>query len=102
MITLTPAAVNEFTQVLKDADEPYVRVSVKGGGCSGFSYQFDFTSHQDDDDQLCEGILLIDPISYQYMQGATIDFKEELIGSSFCIDNPIATTTCGCGSSFGV
>jgi iron-sulfur cluster insertion protein len=102
MITLTPAAVNEFNNVLKEVGEQFVRISIKGGGCSGFSYQFEMVPAKEEDDTVYEGVLLIDPISYQYMQGATINYTEGLLGSSFNIDNPTAATTCGCGSSFGI
>jgi iron-sulfur cluster insertion protein len=80
-----------------------LRVFVSGGGCSGFQYGFTFEEKPNDDDTILEknGVhLLIDPMSYQYLVGAEIDYKEDLEGAQFVIKNPNATTTCGCGSSF--
>lgn len=80
-----------------------LRVYVTGGGCSGFQYGFTFDENINDGDTAVEknGVtLLIDPMSYQYMVGAEIDYKEDLEGAQFVIRNPNATTTCGCGSSF--
>ena len=86
-------------------DQLMLRVYVQGGGCSGFEYGFDFEDKANDDDTVLEndGVkLLIDPLSFQYLMGAEIDFKEDLQGARFVISNPNATTTCGCGSSFGI
>lgn len=80
-----------------------LRVFVSGGGCSGFQYGFTFEEAQGDDDTVVEkdGVtLLIDPMSYQYLAGAEIDYSEGLQGSQFVIKNPNAQSTCGCGSSF--
>lgn len=82
-----------------------LRVFVTGGGCSGFQYGFTFDEEVADDDTLVErdGVgLLVDPLSYQYLVGATVDYQEGLQGSQFVIKNPNATTTCGCGSSFSI
>ncbi len=82
-----------------------LRTFVQGGGCSGFQYGFTFDEEQNEDDfefPISDFKVLVDAMSMQYMQGATIDYKEDLMGSSFSIKNPNATTTCGCGSSFGV
>ena len=82
-----------------------LRVFVQGGGCSGFQYGFTFDEDVNEDDTVMEknGVqLLIDSMSYQYLVGAEIDYKEDLEGSQFVIKNPNATTTCGCGSSFSV
>lgn len=84
-------------------DNLKLRVYVTGGGCSGFQYGFTFDEAVNDGDTAVEknGVtLLIDPMSYQYMVGAEIDYKEDLEGAQFVIRNPNATTTCGCGSSF--
>lgn len=84
-------------------DNLKLRVYVTGGGCSGFQYGFTFDESINDGDTSVEknGVtLLIDPMSYQYMVGAEIDYKEDLEGAQFVIRNPNATTTCGCGSSF--
>lgn len=80
-----------------------LRVFVTGGGCSGFQYGFTFDENTNEDDTVVEknGVtLLIDSMSFQYLVGAEIDYKEDLQGSQFVIKNPNATTTCGCGSSF--
>lgn len=82
-----------------------LRTFVQGGGCSGFTYGFTFDEEQNEDDfevPVNDFKLLIDSMSMQYLQGAVIDYKEDLMGSNFSIKNPNATTTCGCGSSFGV
>ncbi len=82
-----------------------LRVFVSGGGCSGFQYGFQFEEAVADDDTVIEkdGVaLLVDPMSYQYLAGAEIDYTEGIEGAQFVIRNPNATTTCGCGSSFSV
>ncbi|WP_447530458.1 MULTISPECIES: iron-sulfur cluster insertion protein ErpA [unclassified Vreelandella] len=82
-----------------------LRVYVTGGGCSGFQYGFDFADNVADDDTLIEfgaAALVVDPLSYQYLVGSTIDFEEGLAGARFRVQNPNATTTCGCGASFMV
>ena len=84
-------------------DSLKLRVFVSGGGCSGFQYGFTFDENIQDGDTKVEknGVtLLVDPMSFQYLTGAEIDYKEDLEGSQFVIKNPNATTTCGCGSSF--
>jgi iron-sulfur cluster insertion protein len=78
---------------------------VQGGGCSGFSYGFSFDDAQNEDDftiSAGDTTVLVDSMSFQYIQGATVDFKDDLNGARFAITNPQATTTCGCGSSFSV
>ena len=82
-----------------------LRVYIQGGGCSGFQYGFTFDEIANEDDTVMQknGVsLLIDAMSYQYLVGAEIDYKEDLQGAQFVIRNPSATTTCGCGSSFGI
>ncbi|MGJ8525986.1 Iron-sulfur cluster insertion protein ErpA [Halomonadaceae bacterium LMG 33818] len=82
-----------------------LRVYVTGGGCSGFQYGFDFSENMEDDDTIVEkdGVsMLIDPLSYQYLVGSTVDYEEGLAGARFLVHNPNATTTCGCGASFGI
>jgi iron-sulfur cluster assembly accessory protein len=82
-----------------------LRVSVAGGGCSGFQYRFNCVTDQADDDLVLArdgATVLVDPVSVQYMTGAEIDFVDDLIGSSFRVNNPIATASCGCGTSFSV
>ena len=107
MITITSAAQDKITDLLAEENNPALRlrVFVQGGGCSGFSYGFTFDEESNEDDFSIECgnyNVLVDSMSATYMQGAQIDYKEELMGSSFSIKNPNATSTCGCGSSFGV
>ncbi len=82
-----------------------LRVYVTGGGCSGFQYGFDFADSVTDDDTLIEfgdATLVVDPLSYQYLVGSTVDYEEGLAGARFRVQNPNATSTCGCGASFMV
>ena len=82
-----------------------LRVYVTGGGCSGFQYGFSFDEEVADDDTLIENkgaSLLVDPLSYQYLVGSKVDYLEGLEGSRFVVNNPLATTTCGCGASFSI
>lgn len=107
MITITDSAKTKIKDILYEEGNPNLslRTFVQGGGCSGFSYGFTLDEEVAEDDfefPLDEFKLLVDSMSMQYLSGATIDYKEELVGSSFTITNPNATTTCGCGSSFGV
>ena len=101
MITVTEKATEQIKEILMDEQAKYIRAFVQGGGCSGFSYGFTIDDEQQEDDFLIDN-LLIDSMSMQYLQGATIDFKKELMGSQFVISNPNAITTCGCGSSFAI
>ncbi len=107
MITISDSARTKILDILAEENKPNValRTFVQGGGCSGFSYGFTLEEEQAEDDfEVPVGSfkVLIDAMSMQYLQGAEIDYKEELMGASFTIKNPNATTTCGCGSSFGV
>jgi len=106
-LTLTETAAREINTIIKqqelDADNVRLRVGVKGGGCSGFSYLLDLTEQQRDTDEAFEehGIRVVcDPKSYLYLNGTTIDFKDEVMGRGFVFNNPNATSSCGCGSSF--
>jgi len=101
MITITENAVVEIDKVLVENNEPFLRIAIQGGGCSGFQYAFDFEQSKNEDD-FEFGKVLVDSMSAQYLQGATLDFVEDLMGSNFSIDNPNAETKCGCGSSFSV
>ena len=86
-------------------DNLKLRVFVTGGGCSGFQYGFSFDEEVNEDDTIIENqgaSLLVDPLSYQYLVGAKIDYVEGLEGSRFIVNNPMATATCGCGSSFSI
>jgi len=106
-ITLTETAAREVSTIIKqqelDAQKIRLRVGVKGGGCSGFSYILDLTENAKDTDEIFEqhGVRVVcDPKSYLYLNGTTIDFKDEIMGRGFVFQNPNANTTCGCGSSF--
>ena len=106
-ILLTDYAAGKLTQILRDRGRPQamLRVFIEGGGCSGFQYGFDFADASNDDDTVIEhaGVkVVVDALSYQYLIGAELDFKEDLMGSRFIVNNPNATVTCGCGASFGI
>ena len=105
-LTITPSAAAKITELLADQDDKtYLRVYVQGGGCSGFQYGFAFdeVSVEEDHLLLVSGArIAVDAMSSQYLETATIDYVEELMGAHFEIKNPNATTTCGCGSSFSV
>ena len=107
MIDITESAKVKILDILAEENNPKIalRTFVQGGGCSGFSYGFTLDEEQNEDDfeiQIESFKVLVDSMSMQYLQGATIDYKEELMGSSFTIKNPNAQSTCGCGSSFSV
>jgi iron-sulfur cluster assembly accessory protein len=105
-ITVSERAARRIGEILRS--EPagtMLRVSVEGGGCSGFQYKFDMECARADDDLVIarEGAtVLIDPVSVQYMAGSEIDFVEDLIGASFKVKNPLASASCGCGTSFAL
>ena len=107
MITISESAREKIKDLLLEENNPnlFLRTFVQGGGCSGFSYGFTFDEAINEDDfeiPLDNFKILVDSMSMTYLQGAEIDYKEDVMGSSFNIKNPNATTTCGCGSSFGV
>ena len=107
VLVFTDSAASKVKELIVEEGNPdlKLRVFVTGGGCSGFQYGFTFDEVANDDDTAVEkdGVtLLIDPMSYQYLVGAEIDYTEGLEGSQFVIRNPNATSTCGCGSSFSV
>jgi iron-sulfur cluster insertion protein len=100
-------AVTKLRELIAEEGNPAIklRVFVQGGGCSGFSYGFTFDQEQNEDDfdfNYEEVHVIVDAMSMQYLQGSTIDFREDVMGSSFVINNPAAASTCGCGSSFSV
>ena len=104
-LDFTVAAASKVSELIQEEDNDALklRVYVQGGGCSGFQYGFTFDEEQLDDDTAVDtdGVrLLVDPMSFQYLIGAKIDYKDDLEGARFIINNPNATTTCGCGSSF--
>jgi iron-sulfur cluster insertion protein len=104
-LIFTDSAAGKVRELIEEEgnSDLKLRVFVTGGGCSGFQYGFTFDEVQNDDDTVMEKngvMLLIDPMSYQYLAGAVIDYTDGLEGSQFVIKNPNATSTCGCGSSF--
>jgi iron-sulfur cluster insertion protein len=106
-LDFTTAAARKVKQLIDEESNPRLklRVFVSGGGCSGFQYGFTFDEEAAEDDTRVERegvMLLVDPMSFQYLAGAAIDYTEGLEGAQFVIRNPNASTTCGCGSSFSV
>ena len=105
-VTVTERATHKIAAILKG--EPagaMLRVSVEGGGCSGFQYKFDMDRERATDDVVISrdgATVLIDPMSVEYMAGSEIDFVDDLIGASFKVKNPNATASCGCGTSFSL
>ena len=105
-VSVSDAAARRISAILKS--EPAMtalRISVEGGGCSGFSYKYDLVDTQDEDDIVIEKLgarVLIDAISLPYIGGSEIDFVDDLMGQSFQIRNPNATSSCGCGTSFAI
>jgi len=105
-LNLTPAAAKRIAWIAeRQAKPPVLRLSVEGGGCSGFQYKFDLADAPDADDSVSEtdGVrLVVDPISLDLVAGSTVDFVESLGGAAFKVENPNAAAGCGCGSSFGI
>ena len=106
-IVFTSAAARKVQELIMEEANPNLklRVYISGGGCSGFQYGFSFDEERADDDIAVDNdgvTLLIDPLSFQYLMGAEVDYSESLQGAQFVIRNPNAATTCGCGSSFSV
>lgn len=106
-VTLTERAARRISRIVagKAGEATALRISVEGGGCSGFSYKFDLAKDRADDDIVIErdgAIVLIDPVSLPFMSGSEIDFVDDLMGQSFQVKNPHATASCGCGTSFAV
>jgi len=104
-LRISDAALGRVRELIAEEGNPALklRVFIEGGGCSGFQYGFSFDEARADDDIVLdrEGVeLLVDPLSMQYLEGAEVDYQEELSGAQFVIHNPNAKTTCGCGSSF--
>lgn len=106
-LLFTDAAARKVRELIEEESNSSLklRVFVSGGGCSGFQYGFTFDEEVADGDTQVENggvVLLVDPMSFQYLMGAEIDYKEDLEGAQFVIRNPNASTTCGCGSSFSI
>jgi iron-sulfur cluster insertion protein len=107
IISLTDNAAIKVKTLIDEEGKPdlKLRVFVTGGGCSGFQYGFSFESAVSEEDTVVENkgaTLLVDPLSYQYLVGARVDYIENLEGARFVVKNPMASTTCGCGSSFSI
>ena len=106
-LSFSDAAATKVSRLIEEEANPdlRLRVFVTGGGCSGFEYGFTFDEDVEEDDTLIvnQGVaLIIDPLSLQYLSGAEVDFKEDLQGSRFVVNNPNASVTCGCGNSFSI
>lgn len=105
-LTLTPAAAKRVAWIAEKQGKPAIlRLSVEGGGCSGFQYKFDLADGADSDDAVSETDsvrLVVDPVSLDLVSGSVVDFVESLGGAAFRVDNPQAAAGCGCGSSFGI
>jgi iron-sulfur cluster insertion protein len=107
VISMTTNAANKVKTLIAEEGNPRLklRVFVTGGGCSGFQYGFSFDEAVNEDDSVISNHgaeLLVDPLSYQYLAGARVDYVEGLQGAKFVVNNPLAATTCGCGSSFSM
>ena len=106
-LTISGDAVNRINELLTTKNNPdlMLRVYIQGGGCSGFQYGFQFDENPQQDDITLEqkGVtVLVDMLSLQYLAGAEIDYKDDIMGSRFLVNNPNASATCGCGSSFSI
>ena len=105
-VTVTERAARRIGEILKKEPQgTMLRVSVEGGGCSGFQYKFDIERAKAEDDVVIAqdgATVLIDPVSLDYMAGSEIDFVDDLVGASFRVNNPKATASCGCGTSFTI
>jgi iron-sulfur cluster insertion protein len=107
MIEITTTAIDKIRDIIAEENNPKlkVRMFVQGGGCSGFQYGFTLDEQLNEDDFVIENsddLLIVDGMSMQYLTGAKVNYKDDLTGSQFVIENPNAETTCGCGSSFSV
>lgn len=105
-VTVSDAAIRQIAAILsREADGSFLRVSVSGGGCSGFQYGFAIDTETQDDDLVIErdgAKVAVDEVSVEYMEGSVIDYVDDLIGASFQVKNPLATASCGCGTSFSI
>ena len=105
-VTISERAARRIGEILKsEGDDAKLRISVEGGGCSGFQYKFDVEREQADDDLVVErdgAVVLVDSASVPFLAGSEVDFVDDLIGASFRVINPNATASCGCGTSFSI
>ena len=100
-LSFTDEALNQINKITIGGDKKYFRITVQGGGCSGFKYSFGFDAQSNNDDVVFEKVV-IDKSSLEIITGSEVDFKKEMIGESFVINNPKATASCGCGLSFSI
>ena len=100
-LDFTKEALNQINKITHEGDKKYFRITVQGGGCSGFKYNFGFDKKTNIDDIIFNNTI-IDKESLEVISGSVVDFKKELIGESFVISNPKATASCGCGLSFSI
>ena len=100
-IDFTDQAQDQINKITQDEDKKYFRITVLGGGCSGFKYNFGFDKKKNEDDIVFNNAI-IDKASLEIISGSVVDFKKEMIGDSFVITNPKATASCGCGLSFSI
>ncbi len=105
-VTISERAARRIGEILRKEDNgAMLRISVEGGGCSGFQYKFDIDRAKADDDLVIErdqAVVLVDPASVPFLAGSELDFVDDLMGASFRVNNPNATASCGCGTSFSV
>jgi iron-sulfur cluster assembly accessory protein len=105
-VTISDRAARRIGEILKgEGSGAMLRISVEGGGCSGFQYKFDIDRARSEDDLVIErdnAVVLVDPASQPFLEGSEVDFVDDLIGASFRVNNPNATASCGCGTSFSV
>jgi len=104
-VSISESAARRLNKILKAEDAAALRISVKGGGCSGFQYAFDIENGRADDDIVITrdgATIVVDPVSIEYMKGSVVDFVDDLMGQAFKVRNPNAVATCGCGVSFTV
>jgi iron-sulfur cluster assembly accessory protein len=104
-VSMSASAARRLTKILNADEGAALRISVKGGGCSGFQYAFDIEKARAADDLVIErdgAVILVDPVSLEYMKGSEVDFVDDLMGQSFKVKNPNAVASCGCGVSFTV
>ena len=102
MIKLTNNAKEHLHQLSKDNEGKFIRLEVKGGGCAGFGYDWTFDTEQRRSDALVDDVLLIDRMYELYLLNMELDFKKDIFGSQFVFNNPNATSSCGCGTSFAI
>ncbi|SDU12602.1 iron-sulfur cluster assembly accessory protein [Stappia sp. ES.058] len=105
-VTVSPSALRRISRILSDeAEGTMLRISVEGGGCSGFQYKYDLVTDREADDFIVEdagATVIVDPVSLQYMSGSVVDYVDDIMGQSFQINNPLASAGCGCGTSFSI